>query len=215
MGTRRPPAELELHHRAFVEAIIVRMRIQPRDRILDIGCGEGWAGRLFSQLVPEGIVVGIDASDEMVHNARAKSASHENAMFLWGEAELIPWQDAFFSQVLCVESFYYYEDPEKALREVFRVMSPGASVWILNLLSKENELSLRWIPKLSIPCHLLSVAEYRELFDRCGYQGFAHQTIPDRSPLSEELQREWVAGPAELNRFREIGALLMTAVKPR
>ena len=36
---------LESHHRSFVEDTIQRMNLQPRDRILEVGCGEGWASR--------------------------------------------------------------------------------------------------------------------------------------------------------------------------
>ena len=106
-------AAMESHHLPFVESVIEMMALEPRDRCLEVGCGEGWASRLLAQQVPEGSVVGLDVSDEMVRNARAKSAACENLMLIQAEAEDIPWQDGFFSKVLCVESFYYYEDPEK------------------------------------------------------------------------------------------------------
>ena len=207
-------AELESHHLAFVESTIELMAIQPRDRCLEVGCGEGWASRLLAQRVPEGSVVGLDVSDEMVRNARAKSAACENLMFILGEAEDIPWQDSFFSKVLCVESFYYYEDPEKALREIYRVSSPGGSVWIVNHLSKENELSLRWLQELNVPVQLLSAEEYERLFENCGFAGFSHRMIPDRSPLPEDFRDPWFPKPDELRRFRELGALLISARKP-
>ena len=206
-------AALESHHLPFVESVIEMMALEPRDRCLELGCGEGWASRLLCQKVPDGSVVGLDIADEMVRNARAKSADCENLMFLLGEAEDIPWQDAFFSKVLCVESFYYYEDPEKALREIYRVLSPGGSVWIVNHLSKENELSLRWVQQLKVPVQLLSAEEYGALFERCGYAGFIHRMIPDRSPLPEDFRDPWFPDPDELRRFRELGALLISARK--
>ncbi|MCH8268211.1 MAG: methyltransferase domain-containing protein [Acidobacteria bacterium] len=207
-------AAMESHHLPFVESVIEMMAIEPRDRCLEVGCGEGWASRLLAQQVPEGSVVGLDVSDEMVRNARAKSAACENLMLIQAEAEDIPWQDGFFSKVLCVESFYYYEDPEKALREIYRVMSPGGSVWIVNHLSKENELSLRWVQELKVPVQLLSVEEYGALFERCGYSGFTHRMIPDRSPLPEDYRDASFPDPGDLRRFRELGALLLSARKP-
>ena len=207
-------AALESHHLPFVESTIERMAIQPRDRCLEVGCGEGWASRLLAQLVPEGSVVGLDVSDEMVRNARAKSAACENLMFIPGDAEDIPWQDSFFSKVLGVESFYYYEDPEKALREIYRVLSPSGSVWIVNHLSKENELSLRWLQELKVPVHLLSAEEYGRLFESCGFAEFTHCMIPDRSPLPKDFRDSWFPEPGELHRFRELGALLISARKP-
>jgi ubiquinone/menaquinone biosynthesis C-methylase UbiE len=207
--------QLESHHSGFVEDTIPLMNIQPRDRILDVGCGEGWACRLLAPLAPEGAVVGIDVSDEMIRRARAKSVAYENLLFAWADTEQIPWQQDFFTHVLCVESFYYFPDPEKALREIHRVTAPGGSVWLINHLSKENELSLRWLDDpLKAPVQLLSAAEYGALFERCGFEDFARRMFPDRAPLSEDYQKRWFPDPDELRRFRELGALLLTARKP-
>ena len=208
-------AQLEAHHRCFVEEVIPRMKVQSRDRVLEVGCGEGWASRWLASLVPEGMVVGLDVSDEMVRKARAGSASCENLLFVWADAEDIPWQEKFFSQVLCVESFYYMENPEKALRELYRVMSPGASVWILNHLSKENEITLGWLPRLKIPVKLLSAEEYGRLLEQCGFQEYSYRMIPDRSPVSDNTYDGLVTDPEQLRRFRESGALLMTARRPQ
>ena len=205
-------AELESRYLAFVEDTIERMDIQDRDRILEVGCGEGWAARLLARLMPEGLVVGLDVSDEMIHNARFKSAHLENLMFLHGEAKEIPWQSGFFTKVLCVESFYYFENPEQALREIFRVMSPGGSVWILNHLSQENALSLGRLPDLKVPVQLLSAEEYGKLFEQCGFQDYSHHMIPDRT-LLPGLYQNWFPDSTELQRFRQLGALLMTATK--
>jgi len=205
---------LESHHRSFAEDTISLMGIEPRDRILEIGCGEGWASRLLSSLVPEGLVVGLDVSDEMIRKARAASASRENILYVWADAESIPWQERFFSRAFSVESFYYVEKPEVALREIFRVLSPGGSVWILNHLSRENEYTLRWIERLQVPVHLRSAEEYGKLFASCGFEGYAFRMIPDRTPDADAEYYAWLADPADRRRFRELGGLLMTARRP-
>jgi ubiquinone/menaquinone biosynthesis C-methylase UbiE len=208
-------AELELHHRSFVEQTIPLMELQPRDRILEIGCGEGWASRWLAALAPECVVVGLDVSDEMIRNARAKSASHENLLFVWGSAEQIPWQENYFTKALCVESFYYLENPERALREIHRVLAPGGSLWIVNHLSQENDLSLRWLPHLKVPVQVRSAEEYGALFERCGFERFRHRMLPDQTPISADHNRPGsLTSPEELRRFRELGALLLSAHKP-
>ena len=206
-------ATLEAHHRPLVEQMLPLMQVRPRDRILEIGCGEGWACRLLADIAAEGLVVGLDVSDEMIRNARARSAAHENLLLVWGDTEQIPWQENYFTHILSVESFYYIEDPERALQEVHRVLEPGGSVWILNHLSKENELSLRWIPELDLPVQLFSAEEYTELFARCGFQEFAHRMIPDRTPETRTIYSV-LKTPEERHLFRERGALLLSARKP-
>jgi ubiquinone/menaquinone biosynthesis C-methylase UbiE len=205
---------LESHHRCFVEDMISRMSIQPRDRILEIGCGEGWASRELASLAPEGMVVGLDVSDEMIHKARAQSAGYENLLLIWGEAESIPWQEKFFSKAICVEAFYYFESPEKDLAEIYRVLSPGGSLSVLNHLSLENEISLQWLSEMKVPVHLRSAEEYQKLFEVCGFQEYSFRMIPDRTPENDAPYYGRLADPAERHRFRELGALLMTARRP-
>ena len=205
---------LESHHRCFVEDMISHMSIQPRDRILEIGCGEGWASRELASLVPEGLVVGLDVSDEMLHKARAQSVDCENLLLVWGEAESIPWQEKFFSKAVCVEAFYYFESPEKTLREIYRVLSPGGSLWVLNHLSRENEFTLDWLPQMKVPVHLPSAEEYRKLFEACGFAEYSFCMIPDRTPDTDASYYGRITDPAERRRFRELGALLMTARRP-
>lgn len=158
------------------------MNVQLRDRILDVGCGEGWASRRLASLATEGIVVAVDGSDEMIRAARAQSALHENLLFVWATEEEIPWQEKFFTKALSVDSFDHFENPEGALHEIHRVLAPGGSLWILNRLPKENDLAQRSLAAPKPPAQSLSAEQYAALFARCGYQAFTHRTIPHREP---------------------------------
>jgi len=66
------------HHLNITEKTLQHMNLRPGERVLDLGCGSGWATRLIARLVsdgPEGFgqVVGVDISDEMIRQARAES----------------------------------------------------------------------------------------------------------------------------------------------
>ena len=118
--------KMENHHLDITEKTLRLMNLRPGERVLDLGCGSGWATRLLSRLVgdePEGFgqVVGLDVSDEMIRQARAASRDFENILYVWGSAQQIPWEENFFDKVLSVESFYYYADQDRALMELFRV----------------------------------------------------------------------------------------------
>lgn len=185
----------------FAQALIERMNIEPRDRILDAGCGEGGFARLLARLVPEGLVVGLDSASDAIHAARSLPDSAENLMFVWGEAESIPWQEGFFSRVLCVDSLPYFADPLRALAELHRVLSPGAFLWVLNHLSEQGSPSPAANPGQNPTLHRLSVEDYRSLFEQCGFRDFSIQSLA-------------APQPAERQHAPVLSVSLITAIKP-
>jgi SAM-dependent methyltransferase len=82
--------EMEAHHISITEQTLAVMKLKPGDRVLDLGCGAGWASRLMAQAVGNGDrpgqVVGLDVSDEMIRRARAASTDFDNLMFVVGSA---------------------------------------------------------------------------------------------------------------------------------
>jgi ubiquinone/menaquinone biosynthesis C-methylase UbiE len=203
--------EMESHHSDITEQTIALMDLQPNDRVLDLGCGTGWASRRLARLVPQGEVVGVDVADEMLRRAEEASTGITNVRYQWGTAESIPAPDHTFTKVLSVESFYYYADQGKALDEVRRVMAPGARLFILINLYKDNHYSLRWTSELKVPVHALSEAEYIKLLQDHGFKNVLARRIPDRSPSPDEYSGKWFKNAAELKDFKRIGALLLMA----
>jgi ubiquinone/menaquinone biosynthesis C-methylase UbiE len=211
--------EMERHHLNITEQTIRLMDLRPGERVLDLGCGAGWATRILARLVAEGPqgfgqVVGIDISDEMIRRARAGSREFDNVMYLWGSAQEIAWEENFFDKVLSVESFYYYPDQDRTLAELFRVMAPRGRLYILINLYKDNPYSLRWIDELKVPVHARSEAEYIELLKAHAFENVEARRIPDETPTPDDYSGKWFANATELREFKRIGALLLIASKP-
>jgi ubiquinone/menaquinone biosynthesis C-methylase UbiE len=205
--------EMEGHHSDITEQTLTLMGIQPADRILDLGCGTGWASRRMARIVTAGEVVGLDVADEMLRRAEQASSAFRNVRYAWGSAENIPEADNAFNKVLSVESFYYYADQGKALDELRRVMAPGAKLFILINLYKDNHYSLRWVTELKVPVQALSEAEYKALLEKHGFKNVEARRIPDRSPTPETYSGKWFKDAEELRDFKRIGALLLVATK--
>jgi arsenite methyltransferase len=211
--------EMEQHHISITQQTLALMGLKHGERVLDLGCGAGWATRLLARLVAgggerPGQVVGLDVSDEMVRRARGASTQYDNVLFVVGSAQQIPWEENFFDKVLSVESFYYYGDQDRALDEVFRVMAPKGELFILINLYKDNAYSLRWVDELKVPVQARSEQEYVELLREHGYEDVRAVRIPDLTPTPEEYSGKWFKNAEELRDFKRIGALLLTARKP-
>src|SRR6266536_4041878 len=211
--------KMESHHLDITEKTLRRMDLRPGERVLDLGCGSGWATRLLARMVgegPEGFCqdVGVDVSDEMIRQARAASKEFENVMFVTGSAAQIPWEENFFDKALSVESFYYYPDQDRALAELFRVMAPHGRLFILINLYKDNRYSLQWVPKLKVPVHVRSAAEYVELLKAHAFEKVEYAQIPDDTPTLENYQTTSFHSLDDLRAFKRVGALLLMASKP-
>jgi len=211
--------KMEQHHLDITLKTLRLMNLRAGERVLDLGCGSGWATRLLARLVgegPEGFgqVVGLDVSDEMVRLAREASKDFENILYVWGSAQQIPWEENFFDKVLSVESFYYYPDQDRALMELFRVMAPRARLFILINLYRDNPYSLQWVDMLKVPVQVRSSAEYVELLKKHAFENVAARRIPDDTPTPEDYKTKSFHSLDDLRAFKREGALLLMASKP-
>ncbi|HEY7402400.1 MAG TPA: class I SAM-dependent methyltransferase [Candidatus Angelobacter sp.] len=201
--------EMEDHHSDITDQTLVLMDLHAADRVLDLGCGTGWASRRMAKVAGE--VVGLDVADEMLRRAERFSSAFRNIRYLWGSAESIPTADHYFNKVLSVESFYYYADQGKALDELRRVLAPGGNLFILINLYKDNHYSLRWVTELKVQVQALSEKEYLALLEKHGFSNVQARRIPDRSPTPETYSGKWFKNAEELRDFKRIGALLLIA----
>jgi SAM-dependent methyltransferase len=195
--------EMEHDHWPITRPVLELMAIEPDENLLDAGCGAGWLSRILAQRVPQGRVIGMDISDEMVRHARQKSAEYHNLVFVIGAADEIPWEPHFFQKAISVESAYYWPDPAKGIRELHRVIAEGGSAWILINYFRDNPDSHQWAEKLQVPVHLLSAEDWKQMFREAGFTGVAHKFIPDPTPTPEVYTGRW------LRAFRQFGGLLV------
>jgi arsenite methyltransferase len=206
--------EMEGHHLPIVLPALARMQVQSRDRILDVGCGTGWLCRMLASQTREARVVGLDVSNEMIERARAGSAEFSNLSFLVGGADHIPAEDNFFTKVISVESAYYWPDPARGIREIFRVLAPGGTAWILINYYRDNPHCHQWGAEYKIPAHLLRAEEWAELHRQAGFTDVEHCRIPDDSPSPEVYTGRWFRDAEQLRAFKKEGALLVSGAKP-
>ena len=132
---------MDSSHHVFLEIVLPSMAVAINDRILDLGCGDGWASRKLAALASEGMVVGIDSSGAAIREARRLSSKFENILYIEAEAEENPWQDNFFSLAVLIDTLSAVHDVPATLRHLQRVMSAGGQLWIVNQFARETGAS--------------------------------------------------------------------------
>ena len=101
----------------------------PGERVLDVGCGPGfYCVELVEEVGPEGKVVGLDASPEMLGLAAERCAGTDNVELRQAEATSLPVDDAAFDAALSVQVMEYVPEVADALAELHRAVRPGGRV---------------------------------------------------------------------------------------
>ena len=200
---------MEIGHRPVGEQAIERMRVTPEARVLDVGCGSGWATRLLAGFAVNGRVTGIDISDEMIRLARESSQSFLNVDFEIASAEQLPFSDNEFTHAFSMESLYYYRDIPQALEEIHRVLrAAGLFVTVVDLYW-ENEASHQWIDDLNLPVELLSVDDYRALFLDAGFTHVRDERLYDPTPIPDNYKPSSFRSREDYEAYKRTGSLMI------
>jgi ubiquinone/menaquinone biosynthesis C-methylase UbiE len=153
-------------------SVISLLDIKENISLLDIGCGTGWALGLAASLINNnGSYYGVDLSAKMIERAKENFKTKENFHFIKANAESIPLDDNLFDAIICTNSFHHYLHPDKALKEMYRllktggkvyILDPTADFWIIKIMSKLFKLLEPGSVKL------YSTKEFKELIVESG-----------------------------------------------
>jgi len=129
--------------RAFRQRLVELAGLQPRDKVLDIGCGTGTLAIVAKQRVgPEGTVDGVDASPEMIGRAKRKaSKAGVEVRFQIAIVEDLPFPDECFDVVMSTLMLHHLPRPvrEQCVREMRRVLKPGGRVLAVDFATPARE----------------------------------------------------------------------------
>ncbi len=111
-------------------------------RLLDVAIGDGV---YLPWLPPSWSVVGVDVSQVQL-DACKRRADGRDVRLVLGEAEDLPVRDKSFDACLSIGAFNYFNDPEKALREMARAVKPGGKVVISDEVPNlTDRLPFHWV----------------------------------------------------------------------
>jgi len=118
-------------HQAINDWVISLLDLQPKDRVLEIDFGPGYALRKISRIVKEGFVAGITPSEPLWRHAGSRNRAAIKAGHLElrvGTAHALPYPDVSFDKAFSVNSIQLWLDPNYDLKEIERVVKKGGTI---------------------------------------------------------------------------------------
>jgi len=109
--------------------LVSRLPVGPSDNVLDVACG---TGAVALELVRQKgcSVVGVDQSPEMLAEARQRVG--DRVRLVEASAQELPFEDASFDGLTAAYLLRYLDDLPAGLRELARVLRPGATMSLLD-----------------------------------------------------------------------------------
>jgi len=158
---RKNPSACPYGQRFWVEAphpVITRDRLrsvltpQPGERILEIGPGTGYYTLEMAEWVgPDGRVEIFDLQQEFLDHVagRASERGLQNVIPTQGDATDLPYEDASMDAVALTAVLGEIPDPVAALREIRRVLKPGARLVVGELFGDPHFTTLASLKRQS------------------------------------------------------------------
>jgi ubiquinone/menaquinone biosynthesis C-methylase UbiE len=106
-----------------VREALINFLTPPAGAALEVGCGTGhWLHEIEGQA---SLVAGVEPSGQMIGHARQTAPG---ARLARARAEQLPWRDASFDRIFCVNALHHFADRTAFFAEARRVLKPGGGV---------------------------------------------------------------------------------------
>ena len=171
-------------HSKLTDWGLQHISIENHGTILDVGCGGGRTVSKLAAIATQGKVYGIDYSDESVAATKRTNAQWVDlgrVEVRHGSVSQLPFPDGMFDLITAVETHFWWPNLPGDIREVFRVLKPGATLILIAEVYKGanttvSKLAEKYASRTGMT--LLNADEHRELFTNAGYSNV--QVIEER-----------------------------------
>ena len=105
--------------------LISQLDLRPNDAVLDIGCGDGRTTATIAKAIPQGTVVGIDLSADMIAHATSQHCPTQtnNLRFAQADAAALPFTSEF-TAVFSNATLHWLADQRAAVQAIAQALRP-------------------------------------------------------------------------------------------
>ncbi len=206
-------AGMEDGHGDVVRQVVEKLAIGPGERVLDLGCGNGWATRLIAQTNAGVQAIGVDASPKMIARADELHSFTIRARYDLGSFENLDFKDGEFDRVFSMEALYYAGDLAQALAEAHRVLKSGGKADVMVDYYEESTASEPWAERMGLNLHRLDEAGWRAAFETAGFQGVTTERVIDSRGAGATEDDECSPDEESKRALRAAGTLWIHAEK--
>ena len=189
---------MEKEHGKNVSKFLEKVFFEKSFTFLDVGCGNGWVLRKISSNPKCKKAVGIDKSKKMIIQAKNDKKNSNEVYF---HTDIESWKySGKFDYIFSMESLYYTDSIEGALKKIFKLLKPGGHFFCGTDFYTDNKATIKWSKIMNMQMHLHSKQEWRKFFVDAGFETKTKQVKELKS------KKKWK---------RELGTLFIIGKKPK
>ncbi|HKJ97146.1 MAG TPA: methyltransferase domain-containing protein [Thermoplasmataceae archaeon] len=157
-----------------LELLISLLNVNASLNALDLATGTGFTAVALAKKVKH--VAALDKTSEMLLQARklAESENTANIEFVVGDVEKLPYSDGEFDIVTSRRAPHHFSDKPAFLAEAFRVLKPGGTLGISDMVSPEGDVERRYdkFEAIRDPSHAgaETLTSWKRLLKTAGFQ---------------------------------------------
>ena len=200
-------AKASNHQKEWGSRLIADLELTGNESVLDLGCGDGVLTEQLARQVPAGRLLGIDASEGMLEQARQRE--RENLAFALMDINEIDFE-AEFDLVFSNSTLNWIKDHRRLMANVLRALKPGGRARfnyagdgncsrffkvIREVMAREEFAA--YFAKFKWPWYMPPIDEYRTLVESSGLRDVrVWEENADRHFPDKEAMIRWVDQPS-------------------
>ena len=158
--------------------------LQNNFSFLDLGCGNGWVVKKFSNNNICDLSVGVDGAENMIDKAKINDSIGQ-----YFQSNIESWSTKDkFDIVFSMETFYYLKNPNIVLSNIYNNFLKNKGMLIIGIDHYfENKASLSWENEIGIQTQTLSINDWKDLFRKNNFKDIEHIQVGKKDDWSGTL----------------------------